>query len=232
VGPGALEGGGNEPAEQRVRAGWPDRNSGWAWVRRKNGCRSRRNSANSTSRPSGDRPENTHPGLLQPLTVTVVDFVPVPVPFLTLGSPYSSRTRVPSASSRGTGRAACAAHVRSPLPHPPGPPCGDHRVRGGRVELGAVAPSRPARCRAASMTRHCRPEAQAEAAGCVRRRTRSRRLALDPAHPEAAGDEATPSAPRAAAAPRGSGSVTGTQRILDLGVVGEAARPQRLGGDR
>src|ERR1700691_5255756 len=38
-----------------------DRNSGWAWVATKNGWTSRGNSMNSTSRPSGDRPENTSP---------------------------------------------------------------------------------------------------------------------------------------------------------------------------
>src|ERR1700733_10421897 len=35
-----------------------DRNSGWAWVATKNGGGSRGRSMNSTSRPSGDRPEN------------------------------------------------------------------------------------------------------------------------------------------------------------------------------
>src|SRR6202012_3655600 len=37
------------------------RDPGWAWVPTKNGCRSRFSSANSTRRPSGDRPENTTP---------------------------------------------------------------------------------------------------------------------------------------------------------------------------
>ena len=49
----------------RVKSGWGERgrarNSGWNWVRRKNGCLESGSSAISISLPSGEIPENIRP---------------------------------------------------------------------------------------------------------------------------------------------------------------------------
>ncbi len=57
-------------------------NSGCAWVATKNGCVSGGSSMNSTSKPSGELPEQHHAVVFEHLAVPVVELVAVTVPFV------------------------------------------------------------------------------------------------------------------------------------------------------
>ena len=93
------------------------------------------------------------------------------------------------------------------------------------------APPSPARLRAASMTMHCRPEAQAQHRDPVDPGVVDRAdLALDAADAEAAGDQhALHVGQRGGGAGVGDAVVGGDPDDLDPGVVAEPAGPQRLG---
>ena len=210
-------------------------NSGCAWVPTKNGCSSRGSSTYSTSRPSGDVPEHDQPGLLaagpgsrcSPRTGAGAGPRP-------RSRPYASATSEPAHQLlRVRAEPHRAAHV--PLAgddvdlvgHR-----GDHRVRGrpGRTRSSS-RPSSPARCRAVSITMHCRPR-QRPRAGMPR--SRAYRIAPSlpsmPRTPKPPGTS-TPSTPdSAAAAPAGVRAVVA--RAPSGSPPGRGARTRRPAAPR
>ena len=148
--------------EQRVRPGRAGSSAPGApgWPRR-TGARSRSSSTNSTSRPSGEVPEITQPGLGQRVPVGVVHLVPVPVPLGDLGRVRTPRPRASpgvsvgrvGAQPHGAAQVALAGDDVLLVGHG-----GDDRVRRRRASnSGELAPARPARWRATSIVMHCRP---------------------------------------------------------------------------
>ena len=210
--------------------------SGCAWVPTKYGCTSRGSSTNSTSRPSGEVPEKTSAGRLDARRGRRCS----PrsgggAARTTSGSPYSSRddralARAPPGRARG---ASCRPGRARRRRRRPGRPSWRSPGAGvpGRTRR-SWRRSRPASVRAVSITMHCRPRHRPSDRDAVLARVAHRaELALDAADAEAAGDAARRRRrPGAARRPPASAqSSDGTQRMFDLGVVGEPAGAQRLG---
>ena len=116
-------------------------NSGWAWVATKNGCRSGASSTYSTSRPSGEVPEQIRPALLELRAVAVVHLVAVAVAFVDdlFVAVRGAGARAGQQPGRPRAEPHRAAHVDDValLVHEI-----DDRMRRARVELAGVGARR------------------------------------------------------------------------------------------
>src|ERR1700722_4052530 len=183
--------------------------------------------------PVRREPGENQPGLLEHGTVTVVDFVPVPVPLIS-GGAFVQLFDPGARPQRGRVQAQAhgAAHV--PLPrhhvfligHR-----GDHRIRGVRVELGAVSLGQRGQV-AGHLDKHAlQAKAEPEDRDAVLSRVPDRAdLSLDAPDPETARDQdAVDPLELAGGAFWFLAGVADHPADVHLRVVGEAARLERLG---
>ena len=165
-----------------------DLNSGWYCEATKNGCRRRGSSIASTSRSSGDVPEQTSPARLEPPAQVVVDLVAMAVALVDdrLAVELAHPRRLVELDRVGA-EPHRAAHVGDLLL------LGqqvDHRERRLEVELGRVGAGHAGHVAGELAHRHLHAEADAEVRDlALARDLRGADLALDPATAEAPGDQ-------------------------------------------